>query len=182
MRARVAAGLLAFVACRETIAPPPPATPYTYPHRYTYPGSPAPAVPPPAPSPFVPPHGPPPASPVIHGGPMSGADHARDISPPTAPFQAGEASYYHDSLAGNPTASGAPYDPRKLTAAHRNLPFGTIVDVVRDDGRWVRVTINDRGPYHGGRVIDLSRHAAEQLGLLKRGVAPVRLYVVSRPR
>ena len=57
-----------------------------------------------------------------------------------------------------------------------------IVDVVRDDGRWVRVTINDRGPYHGGRVIDLSRRAAEQLGLLKRGVAPVRLYVVSRPR
>ncbi len=183
MRARVALGLLAFVACRETMAPPPPATPYTYPHRYTYPGgSPAPPVPPPAPSPYLPPHGPPPSAPEISGGPSSGPNHARDIAPPAAPFQAGEASYYHDSLAGNATASGSPYDPTKLTAAHRNLPFGTVVDVVRKDGRWVRVTINDRGPYHGGRVIDLSRRAAERLGLTKRGVAPVKIYIISRPR
>ena len=62
------------------------------------------------------------------------------------------------------------------------MPFGTVVDVVRDDGRWVRVTINDRGPYHGARVIDLSRRAAERLDLMKRGITPVKIYIVSRPR
>lgn len=180
MRAKAILGLLVLVACRGATPPPAPTIPYTYPHRYTYPGAPPPPAPSPAPSPFVPPHGPPPAAPVIEGDPSFGTNHAREVGPPAGPHQAGEASYYHDSLAGNPTASGAPYDPSELTAAHRELAFGTVVDVVRSNGRWVRVTINDRGPYHGGRVIDLSRRAAKRLGLMKRGVAPVRIYIVSR--
>jgi rare lipoprotein A len=90
----------------------------------------------------------------------------------------GVASYYSDRLAGRKTASGEPYDPRALTAAHRKLPFGTVVEVARPDGRVVIVRINDRGPFARGRVVDLSRRAAETLGMMKEGVADVRLRVV----
>ena len=101
---------------------------------------------------------------------------------PTAPaYQRGEASYYHDGLAGNRTAGGEIYDPSQLTAAHRKLPFGTVIDVVRDDGRWVRVRVNDRGPFIRGRVVDVSRRAAEHIGLIRPGVAGVTIYVVSQP-
>jgi len=96
--------------------------------------------------------------------------------------ESGGASYYSDRLAGHRTASGERYDPRALTAAHRTLPFGTEVRVVRDDdGRGVVVRINDRGPFGDeGRIIDLSRAAAERLGMLRAGVVTVRLEVVSR--
>jgi rare lipoprotein A len=93
----------------------------------------------------------------------------------------GKASYYSDKLAGHPTAQGEPYDPSALTAAHRTLPFGTMVDVARPDGRHVTVRINDRGPHKRGRVIDLSRRAAEQIGLVRDGVGEVSLRVVSLP-
>ncbi len=94
--------------------------------------------------------------------------------------QHGEASYYSDALAGRSTASGEAYDPRRYTAAHRKLPFGTVLRVVRtDDGRSVYVRVNDRGPFgKRRRIVDLSRSAAEQLGLLGRGVADVRLEIV----
>jgi rare lipoprotein A len=92
--------------------------------------------------------------------------------------EAGLASYYSSSLAGHKTASGEKYDPDLLTAAHKTLPFGTIVEVVRADGRSVRVRINDRGPFTKGRVIDLSHRAAEELGLLRDGVARVTVRVV----
>lgn len=110
-----------------------------------------------------------------------GEHHEAEVPRRGRPFQRGEASFYHDNLAGRPTASGDPYTPSRMTAAHRSLPFGTLVDVVRENGRWVRVRVNDRGPYHGGRIIDLSRRAAEHLGLTLRGVAPVMLYVVEEP-
>ncbi len=91
----------------------------------------------------------------------------------------GHASYYADSLAGHSTASGEPYDPRALTAAHRTLPFGSIVEVSRPDGRSVRVRVNDRGPFGPkGRVIDLSRSAAEAIGMIRDGVVLVTLRVV----
>jgi peptidoglycan lytic transglycosylase len=120
----------------------------------------------PAPPPYLAP--PAPAAPTLYD--------ARGLTP----FQGGKATYYHDSLAGNPTASGERYDPRAMTAAHRSLPFGSIVDVVRRDGRWVRVRINDRGPYGRGRIIDLSRSAAAQVGVDRAGIADVTLYVVYR--
>ena len=98
-----------------------------------------------------------------------------------AALEEGKASYYSDKLAGHKTANGEAYDPRAFTAAHRTLPFGAIVYVARPDGRHVTVRINDRGPHKRGRVIDLSRRAAEQIGLVKEGVGKVALRVVSLP-
>ncbi len=102
--------------------------------------------------------------------------------PADAPaYEEGRASYYSDRLAGHPTATGEPYDPRALTAAHRHLPLGTMVDVARPDGRHVTVRINDRGPHARGRIIDLSRRAAAELGMVREGVAEVVLRVVWMP-
>lgn len=105
-------------------------------------------------------------------------------APPTAPSrkpECGQASYYHRALAGEPTANGETYDPQALTAAHRALPFNTIVRVTRrDTGRAVTVRINDRGPFVEGRIIDLSRAAADKIGLAgEDGVAAVCLRVES---
>ncbi|MEZ4774284.1 MAG: septal ring lytic transglycosylase RlpA family protein [Bacteroidia bacterium] len=92
----------------------------------------------------------------------------------------GEASYYSDNLHGQRTASGERYNKYSFTAAHRTLGFGTMVRVTRiDDGRSVTVKINDRGPQKVGRVIDLSRVAAEQIGLTRDGFTQVRLDVIS---
>lgn len=88
----------------------------------------------------------------------------------------GMASYYGSSLAGNRTASGERFDPSKLTAAHRTLPFGSMVRVTHArSGRSVVVRINDRGPFHGARVIDVSEAAARQLGLVGAGSGQVSL-------
>lgn len=92
----------------------------------------------------------------------------------------GKATYYADSLAGNKTASGVRYDPRAYTAAHRTLPFGTVVRVRRvDNGASVTVKITDRGPFAGReRIIDLSRAAAESLGMIREGVVDVQVEVI----
>lgn len=96
-----------------------------------------------------------------------------------AQSEKGEASYYADSFQGKPTASGEPYDRNKLTAAHRTLPFGTRLRVTRtDNGKSVVVKVNDRGPHKAGRVVDLSYAAADQIGLVRDGVAPVKIEVV----
>ena len=98
---------------------------------------------------------------------------------PRTVLQSGEASWYGKDFRGRPTASGEPFRPSKRTAAHPNLPFGTMVKVRRlDNGRTVRVRINDRGPYAKGRIIDLSRRAARRLHMIEDGVAPVELRVV----
>jgi rare lipoprotein A len=105
------------------------------------------------------------------------------VAPIDAPaYQRGRASYYSDRLAGRSTAAGERYDPGALTAAHRTLPLGTVVDVARADGRHVTVRINDRGPYGHGRIIDLSRRAAAEIGMLRDGVADVVLRVLWMPR
>ena len=93
--------------------------------------------------------------------------------------QSGQGSYYADKFAGRPTASGAPYRPGKLTAAHNTLPFGTKIRVTNTrTGRSVKVTVNDRGPHVKGRIVDLSKKAARKIGLTQAGVAPVQLKVV----
>jgi rare lipoprotein A len=104
-------------------------------------------------------------------------------SRPSAPTrQVGYASYYADRFHGRRTASGERYHVRKLTAAHRSLPFGTLVRVRRfKTGAAVKVYINDRGPFVKGRIIDLSRAAAKELGMLRAGVAKVELTVLKRP-
>jgi len=94
----------------------------------------------------------------------------------------GVASWYggKDGFEGKPTASGEIYDGNQLTAAHRTLPLGTIVDVQNlSNGQTVRVRINDRGPFVHGRVIDLSREAARRIDLLGPGVGPVRVTLVA---
>lgn len=91
----------------------------------------------------------------------------------------GGASWYGPGFAGRRTASGEVFDPADLTAAHRNLPFGTRVRVTDlASGRTVEVRINDRGPFAPGRVIDLSRAAAERLRSVGRGVIDVRVDVL----
>jgi rare lipoprotein A len=93
---------------------------------------------------------------------------------------AGKASYYHDSLAGNHTANGEVYDPARRTAASRDLPFGSVVRVIRrDTGAHVIVRVNDRGPFgNRRRILDLSRAAARDLGMLSRGIVDVRAEVL----
>lgn len=93
----------------------------------------------------------------------------------------GVASYYGYDGSGNRTASGQRFNPERLTAAHRHLPFGTKVRVTNTrNGRSVVVRINDRGPFIRGRVIDLSVAAARVLGMMGSGVAPVRIEVLGR--
>ncbi len=78
--------------------------------------------------------------------------------------------------AGRPTASGEAYDPNDLTAASRTLPLGSTVEVTNpSNGRSVKVRINDRGPYVRGRSIDLSKRAAEEIGLTEKGVGRVKI-------
>jgi rare lipoprotein A len=88
----------------------------------------------------------------------------------------GLASFYGAGLHGRPTANGERFDKEALTAAHKTLPFNTCVEVTSlSNGRSVRVRINDRGPYVGGRIIDLSEAAARELGMIAAGVGRVRL-------
>lgn len=93
----------------------------------------------------------------------------------------GKASYYADKFEGRTTANGETYDPTALTAAHPHLPFGTHVRVIRvdtDSNPSVEVRINDRGPFKAGRIIDLSKAAAQKLGMIEEGIVEVRLELV----
>ena len=93
--------------------------------------------------------------------------------------QVGLASWYGEFHHGRQTASGEVFDMTGLTAAHRTLPLGTRLRVTNlENGRIVRVRVNDRGPYVTGRILDLSHEAARLLDMVERGVAPVRLDIV----
>jgi len=91
----------------------------------------------------------------------------------------GFASYYADKFDGRRTANGEIFDQSKLTAAHKTLPFGSIVEVENiNNGLFVTVVINDRGPFVEGRIIDLSYAAAMKIGMINDGVVPVRLRIL----
>ena len=91
----------------------------------------------------------------------------------------GQASWYGDKFHGKLTASGETYNKNAYTAAHKTLPFGTIVRVTNTaNNKSVDVKINDRGPYVKGRVIDLSHKAFSQVGDVKKGVAPVKIEII----
>jgi rare lipoprotein A len=91
----------------------------------------------------------------------------------------GVASWYGEEFAGRTTANGEIFDPMQLTAAHRTLPFGTVIDVTNNKtSQSVRVRINDRGPYIGNRVLDLSYAAARQIGLIEPGSGEVDMKIV----
>ncbi|HLR46869.1 MAG TPA: septal ring lytic transglycosylase RlpA family protein [Deinococcales bacterium] len=116
--------------------------------------------------------------PAVSGAVAGTADAAA-----AAPRQAditGNASWYGPGFAGRHTANGEVFDPGELTAAHRTLPFNTRVRVTHaGSGQNVVVRINDRGPFKGDRVIDLSRAAADAIGLTASGVAMVHLEILS---
>ena len=95
---------------------------------------------------------------------------------PTGQVQSGGASWYGPGFVGNPTASGSPYDPERLTCAHKTLPLGTVVRVTRGP-LTVSCLVNDRGPYVGARIIDMSRAGSRALGF--DGVADVVVEVLA---
>ncbi len=97
-------------------------------------------------------------------------------------YETGIASWYGPGFDGNRTANGEIYDMNGVSAAHKTLPFGTIVRVVDlETSRSIVVRINDRGPFVEGRIIDLSKGAAEKLGIIERGITPVGLRIVRWP-
>ncbi len=97
--------------------------------------------------------------------------------------ETGIASFYHDRFQGRKTASGQRFNQNDYSAAHKTLAFGTKVRVTRPDtGKSVVVTINDRGPFKAGRIIDLSRQAARDLGMIDQGLVRVKVEVIRLPR
>jgi rare lipoprotein A len=115
----------------------------------------------PAPAPVVAPSPPPPAPP-----PRISAQPSKTV----------RASYQGEQAAGRPTASGEPYDPDELTAASKIYPIGSILLVTNPaNGKSLKVRINDRGPHVRGRSLDLSKRAAEELGITEKGVARLKV-------
>ena len=105
-----------------------------------------------------------------------GEGPAEERHAPRTRGEVGLASFYGERFAGRRTASGTRYDPRALTCAHRSAPFGTRLRVTEiESGRSVVVTVNDRGPFARGRIVDLSLAAARALGMVQRGLARVRV-------
>jgi len=97
-------------------------------------------------------------------------------------YETGIASWYGPGFHGNLTANGEVYDMYGVSAAHKTLPFGTIVRVVEiETDRSIVVRINDRGPFIEGRIIDLSKGAAEKLGIVEKGITEVGLRILRRP-
>jgi rare lipoprotein A (peptidoglycan hydrolase) len=130
------------------------------------------------------------AAAVLAAGCAAGSSHVADapataplpaVPPPPPPAPVDVASWYGPWHHGRPTASGETYDMGALTAAHRSLPLGACVEVTHvANGRRVFVRVNDRGPYIAGRAIDLSRRAAEVLGMVEEGLA--RVLIRTTPR
>ena len=126
--------------------------------------------------------------PILFASIVLAGDCAQAKAPSTAPAsierhhaERGQASWYGKARHGQRTASGEHFDMHALTAAHRTLPFGTIVRVTNlSSGRSVNVRINDRGPSRRDRVIDLSYEAARKLGFVARGTARVEITVVDK--
>ncbi len=108
----------------------------------------------------------------------------RSVAARKGSLQRGKATWYGGKFHGRRTASGERFDKNSMTAAHRTLPFGTVVRVTNlRNKRSVRVRINNRGPYGGkGRVIDVSEAAARKLGMIRAGVVPVTIEVLRVPK
>ncbi len=97
-------------------------------------------------------------------------------------YEVGIASWYGPGFDGNYTANGEVYDMNGISAAHKTLPFGTIVRVVEfSTGKSIIVRINDRGPFIEGRIIDLSKGAARELGIIDKGITKVGLRIIRWP-
>lgn len=113
---------------------------------------------------------------------MDDSAEAHAMHVPAPYVQKGTASWYGPGFHGRKAASGERFNQHDLTAAHRDLPMGTRARVINlRNGRTVDVEINDRGPYVGGRIIDVSKAAAERLDMKRAGTTPVRLEVIHVP-
>ena len=121
-----------------------------------------------------------PTTEVTAPAPVVSEEPAAPSAPQETQIGRGSASYYAAKFHGRRTASGEMFDNRAMTAAHRTLPFGSLVRVTNPaNGASVVVRITDRGPFTRGRMIDVSRAAAEELGLIARGHAPVELSLIA---
>jgi rare lipoprotein A len=117
---------------------------------------------------------------LIAGG-CSSSPKVRTVSPGYS--EKGLASWYGGKFHGRATASGEIYDMHDMTAAHKTMPLGTMVEVKNlDNGRKVRVKVNDRGPFVKGRIIDLSFAAAKEIEMVGPGTANVKVVVLTTPR
>ena len=115
---------------------------------------------------------------ILKGCTQDSGSTTNPASPDSGVFEQGIASWYGDDFQGKHTANGDIFDMHQLTAAHKTLQFGTMVDVKDvQTGRQVTVRINDRGPYVKDRIIDLSKQAASTLGILDAGTAEVTLTI-----
>ncbi|MCK5573712.1 MAG: septal ring lytic transglycosylase RlpA family protein [Bacteroidetes bacterium] len=114
------------------------------------------------------------------GSPRFASDADHSDEPELGSYQLeGIASYYADDFHGRRTANGEVYDMHGITAAHRTLPFNSILRVTNlKNGKTVTVRINDRGPFVGGRIVDLSLGAAKKIDMLNDGTAPVRIEIL----
>lgn len=122
---------------------------------------------------------PPAPQPGPHAVDLDSFEPTIESEPEATSLGSGTASYYGREFHGRRTASGERFDMNALTAAHRTLPFGTRLRVTNPrTGQSVVVRINDRGPFHGSRLIDVSHAAASQLGLIARGKGTVELAVI----
>jgi len=111
--------------------------------------------------------------------PAAVIDEPAASAPQATALGSGSASYYAAKFNGRRTASGERFDNAAMTAAHRSLPFGTKLRVTNpSNGRSVVVRVNDRGPFTRGRLIDVSRAAADELGMVARGHATVELAII----
>lgn len=116
---------------------------------------------------------------AAEAGALAADDRSGHAAEAVLETQVGSASYYANMLAGRPTASGIPYDPSAAVAAHQELPFGTRLRVHNlANGRVVEVEVVDRGPFAKGRILDLSRSAAEELDFIRAGHTRVRIEVL----
>lgn len=107
---------------------------------------------------------------------------AKEPQPVHEQVEQGDASWYGPRFHGRKTANGERYNQNAMTAAHRTLPIGSVIDVTNPrNGKTVRLRVNDRGPFVKGRIVDLSRAAAIQLDTIARGVEPVVIRIVSKP-
>lgn len=110
----------------------------------------------------------------------SAEPRSRSSAPPSGYTESGQASFYGDEFHGRKTANGERFDQGKLTAAHKRLPFGSMVRVTNiQNGKSVLVRVNDRGPFVAGRIIDLSSSAFRHIASLSAGVVPVSIEVVN---
>jgi rare lipoprotein A len=116
------------------------------------------------------------APPVVPVAPAVLAQPVQPTAVSTPISHIAKASWYGPGLVGKKTTSGEPYNPNALTAASKTLPLGSVVKVTNpENGKSVKVRINDRGPFVPGRSLDLSKRAAEKIGIVHRGVAQVKV-------